>query len=186
MILLEKFIPDSYADRLEHTICETDFAWKFNSSTISKTVEHNNQNVGNFQFFHPLYINEEIVSDTWSLVRPLLYFVEDKTNLRVIKLHRVKINLLTNSNITEHEQERTLHSDVLEKEYNQSYFSMIYYVIDSDGDTVLKYPDQDNRVPPKKGRAVIFPSNIHHFGLPPKSHKRRMVINFVFQAQQVN
>ena len=37
------------------------------------------------------------------------------------------------------------------------------------------------RVEPKKGRAIIFPSNIMHTGTCPINHENRLVINFVFK-----
>ena len=73
--------------------------------------------------------------------------------------------------------------------------SAIYYVNDSDGDTVLfnesaydvdmsDRADYDftevDRVSPEKGRLVIFPSGKYHCGSPP-SKSNRMLINFNFE-----
>ena len=73
--------------------------------------------------------------------------------------------------------------------------SAVYYVNDSDGDTVLfeesaydvdmadrgthQFKEED-RVSPKKGRLVIFPSSRYHCGSPP-SKSDRMLINFNFE-----
>ena len=73
--------------------------------------------------------------------------------------------------------------------------SVIYYACDSDGDTVLfeesgfdvsmedrgehSFKEVD-RVSPKKGRLVIFPSDEYHCGSPP-SKSNRMLVNFNFE-----
>jgi hypothetical protein len=40
------------------------------------------------------------------------------------------------------------------------------------------------RVSPKKGRAVIFPSNRYHASSSPVEASRRVIINFVFLAPE--
>ena len=61
------------------------------------------------------------------------------------------------------------------------HYTMIYYVHDTDGPTRFH---NDNgvfkEVPPKKGRAVIFPGNVKHSSSTPTKNSRRMIINFNF------
>jgi len=75
-------------------------------------------------------------------------------------------------------------------------FSAIYYVTDATGDTYL-FQERDindeigidnrfehqwspvDKVSPKKGRLIVFPSNYYHAGSPTKD-ERRVLINFNF------
>ena len=65
---------------------------------------------------------------------------------------------------------------------NKKAISMIYYVHDTDGDTVF-YDDNCKKiikkVSPKKGRAVIFDSLIFHSYMRPVKSDKRVVINFI-------
>ena len=62
----------------------------------------------------------------------------------------------------------------------------LYYVCDSDGDTIL-FDDNENeiqRVSPKKGRIVFFDGSIKHCSSSPaKTH--RAVINFDFIGKKL-
>jgi hypothetical protein len=65
--------------------------------------------------------------------------------------------------------------------------SMIYYVIDSDGDTFVfnetyetKKLSVRKRVAPKKRKAIIFDSDTWHASSNPRQNANRIVLNFVF------
>ena len=69
-------------------------------------------------------------------------------------------------------------------------YSMIYYVNDSDGDTIIfnetsdeekkKKPEKltiNERIPPKKNRAVLFRGNYFHTSTNPIDNEKRIVLN---------
>ena len=66
------------------------------------------------------------------------------------------------------------------------FVSLIYYVKDSDGDTVLYKDDKKTeqmRIQPKANRAVIFDSRIWHTGELPVKNQTRIVINYIFEVK---
>ena len=101
---------------------------------------------------------------------------------------RIKCNL--NLNVTGYKKtyHQPIHSDVDEKGYK----SLIYYINDSDGDTIFynqrhsedqPMPDKlevRDRVSPKANRLVFFEGDVIHTGMSPNKHKNRIIINSNF------
>jgi hypothetical protein len=80
------------------------------------------------------------------------------------------------------------HIDLMEAASPQNnYWTILYYVNDSDGDTLIfnekfigtpiKNFSLNQRVSPKKGRILMFPSNTMHSGNFPINSSYRLVIN---------
>lgn len=119
-------------------------------------------------------------------LRPVYYTLIDMfPELEIKGTSRVKFNMLW-------QREDSLGY------YNQPHvdaevpaYSMVYYLNDSDGDTVIfneSYVDDttpisltvDSRIQPKKNRAVIFESNRYHASSNPVVSENRFVLNWVF------
>ena len=65
---------------------------------------------------------------------------------------------------------------------NSPHWVCLYYINDSDGDTVFFKDDMKTeikRVPPKKGRIAFFDGSIYHAGTPSETNSRA-VVNFNF------
>lgn len=146
------------------------------SGQFSCTVHHSDQN---------LYMNMPIFKWAFDQVMPMFYSVKD--NLPELKLKgasRVKFNLLLKQDFGDHYNQP--HIDTPDPTY-----SIVYYLNDSDGDTVFfneKYsPEQKHpikltvmeRITPKKNRAVIFESNRYHASCNPSISENRFVINWI-------
>lgn len=99
------------------------------------------------------------------------------------QLVRLKANLLVKAASFEKPKPFVPHVDL-----PKPHWVIIYYVNDSDGDTVLldkTYPDWENAQPlhsisPKKGRAILFDGRHYHAGTPPHQHNTRLVLNYNF------
>jgi len=61
------------------------------------------------------------------------------------------------------------------------HFTIVYYVNDSDGDTIVQSPRGRRRVAPRKGRIVLFDGGLKHAHYLPRRGPR-CVINFNFRA----
>lgn len=138
------------------------------------------------QMIHPIFTKNEWVSPYYQLIKSMLYFVEDKTETHIKSIHRIKANLTIPDGTSKH------HYNTPHKDHDDTNFlSMVYYVHDSDGDTVLfdKFGDYENsklniveRISPKRGRCVIFPSTQFHSSSNPINFKNRIILNFVFEV----
>ena len=95
---------------------------------------------------------------------------------------RVKCNL--NLNVTGYK--KSSHQPIHQDQILKGYMSLIYYINDSDGDTIFFNKDlkETKRVKPKKNTAVLFDSNILHCGCNPIKSMRRAVINFIFKGNE--
>jgi hypothetical protein len=175
---LDKFIPKGLQDDIEKVVAGLEFPWYYRPSTLYVGKNTSSGSPKDFQFTHNFFQEDERNSEYFEVVKPIMYFVEHNFGTQIKNLLRVKANLLTNSVLTETELEQQVHID----HSSDNFYSLIYYVIDSDGDTVIYDPEKgETRVPPVKGNCVIFPSTTKHRATSPVLNKRRIVLNFIFE-----
>jgi len=158
------------------------FPWYWQEKTINKKKEI--YQIGGFS--HVFFSTLEIMSPKYfSLVeiilKELLTNEEIKNKFKFERIVRAQANLICN---TENDEKNTIHIDF---DY-ENYFSVVYYVIDSDGDTLI-YNEQQHiidRESPKAGHYIIIKSNQLHGVQTPKHHKKRIVFNIVLSGEIVN
>lgn len=131
--------------------------------------------------------------ETFGLTRMVLYFLESITGCTVTDVHKIKTNMnLKDDTYKGKVKYHPPHADHKSPEY----FTLIYYIKDSDGPTrifqkttldPLPYKDliEVGSVEPKKGRAILLKSNLMHTGTCPTETENRLVINFVFKAENL-
>jgi hypothetical protein len=190
LIELQQFIPPSYADTLQNLICHNpEFHWTYIPSTNAKSAPHimraDEQSYESEQLVHAFFLEGAQKSPFFDMVFPFFYFLEDKTGVVVGSIERIKANMLLRKDSQENAYNAP-HVDIPEPGWK----SLLYFVIDSDGDTVLfnekfeagsKKPlTVQKRVAPKKGTAILFDSNTWHASTNPRVHPNRLVINFIF------
>lgn len=168
-------MPVSYENELEINLLSPYFAWFWNNAVTQEYDSLNNE----FQFTHTFFMNDVVTSDKFDLIKPMIYFFEKQTGLQIKKIIRIKANLMTKAEYTKDMLDNLVHTDYP----NEDYKSFLYYVSDSDGDTIIfdENKNETNRFKPIKGDCLIFNSNVLHRPTPPSQNKRRVVLNFVFQ-----
>ena len=185
---IEQFVPPSYADVLEGVICKNpEFLWQFNASTNNQKepqiMRKTDSAYESEQFVHALFQEGEKRSLFFDVIFPLFYFLEDKTGVVLSHIERMKANMLLKKS-TDANMYNTPHIDIPDANFK----SLLYYVSDSDGDTFIfneTYTHKKDltvrkRVSPKKGKAVLFDSNIWHASSNPRANANRVVLNFIF------
>ena len=196
-LILDNFLPDSLLSTL-YNAASFGKNWTYNPNS-SGLEEHVLEKFGPNpkikldadQFVYPVYDAQHNVFDQnlWPDVKAVLYFLEHATGYKVVWLDRIKVNFLwkdANNDGKYHPP----HLDYPDADA----LSMVLYLNDSDGDTVLfdkKLKEgtmfdlkEIYRSSPKRGKAIIFHSNRFHSSSNPEINKERFIINFTFKVEK--
>ena len=151
---------DNYLDVDQHLILKTimesnEFPWFYYDSKVST-----DKGLFKFQFNHIFYIDNNINSNFFNHLKPIL----DK--LKPLSLVRIKANL---NPPTENIFESVYHQD-----QNFKCKAAIYYVNDNNGYTLIG----KEKILSKENRIVLFDSDVKHLGTNSTNCNNRMVINF--------
>ena len=196
--IFDDVLPKYYADHIEHDALHM-LQYFWNPKTVMN-VKHNDPNVYDFgQLTCPLLNIESKQgfkdSGYLDFLKPMMLIIEEclnKDQVFIEQYCRIKYNLMWNVEPKYREMYNTPHPDNDNITRDNTY-SMIYYVNDSDGDTIFfdEFFDGDlymkkstikQRVTPKKNRLVLFESNRYHCSSNPVDSNVRSVINFVVRA----
>lgn len=177
--VLENAVPKLYADYLEKVIMygEVPYACVKNTASSQKYITKLTKDSP--QFIHLTLDCGKILSEFFNIINPVQFFAAelDKT-INPNKLFRCKINLNIKDTSYTNDEHYVTHVDIIDDLVG---ITGIYYVNDSDGDTLF-FDETGNtvikRFTPKKGSFVFFDNKIPHAGQPPKNTSIRAVINF--------
>jgi len=187
--IIDNYIPPKEAYDIEEFFLGDQMSWFWNKGTIEleeleKYKTKNTVNTG--QFTHNIMRNFDLIANQTNegLVTSNAYdgIKEIFKNINFNLVVRIKGNL--NLNVTGYKKES--HQPIHDDARVNGYRSLIYYINDSDGDTIF-FNDklkEIKRVSPKKGRAVIFDSQILHCGCNPIKQQKRAVINFIYKENE--
>jgi hypothetical protein len=160
------------------------FPWYLNLSTniVKDATIVNNLNNDTIQFVHGAYANDIKLSPLADNAINILNKFSIKNNIIIDKILRIKANLLLRGNSL---NPHTAHIDM-----QMPHFVFLYYVNDSDGDTVIfkeKYNGkeiinltEEKRVKPAAGTAIVFDGLQYHASSSPLKSELRSVINIDF------
>jgi hypothetical protein len=186
MQVYNNFLPESYASDIENLLLSPNFPWYIELATVGDYNEQKGFRVDTSKskessFFAHGFLKEGQINSAW-----FEYFNHIVLNIqnhidgyKDTILHRFKANLYTLDSGYSIDNYHTPHLDGPE-----GYLTAIYYVNDSDGDTMF-FDDHMNiihRQEPKKNTLIVFPSNIFHASSPPRETKFRSNINIVFKG----
>jgi hypothetical protein len=171
---IENFLPLALEQEIRNALLSDNFPWFFNNSTTPE----NKECLTAFQFTHSFFTIDRGWNSSWSsLIQRMLDVAQLKIKIDPTKLIRAKANLVPLFN---HVRDSSLiHKDVQESGFK----SLLYYVDNSDGDTIIFDEDKifTQKITPKRNTAIFFDSNIWHSPSPPTQHKRRVIINMIIE-----
>ena len=197
ILVFDNIIPQEMADSVEKKVTTDVFPWyllrdigksKLNNKDNHRVVNDENT-VNTLQLGHGVYniedIGQEINSNMYAQVHAICDYCCQKFNIKPSYI-RQKFNLLGQNSLIKEGKYNTPHID--NKWFNS--YSMIYYVNDSDGDTIIfnekggknlkKRPDKltiKERITPKKNRAVLFRGDYFHTSTNPTKYEKRIILN---------
>ena len=198
MKVIESFLPLSYQNEIEHLINDPGaFQWSFYDKIAIEYGEpitfKNPKIINPIGLSHTFIESGRPVSEHWPRIRPILLFLEYHGNFEIQRMLRVRARRTLRDPSIDSTMFNPPHIDLPNAE---AYKSLIYYVSNSDGDSVffnerydpsLGQPtlrDEDVtecfRYTPVKGNGVLFDGHQYHSGNSPINYLHRTIINFDF------
>lgn len=191
--VITNVIPVQYQKHVESLMTEIPWYWHTNTSYRDSSEEYQQMQklqqqypniVDNGQFTHAVLDDGNVFSSNTGLFIPILYMFADKAKITVTDILRIRINLLIQDKTFTYDNYNYPHTDIMPSKV------FIYYINDSDGDTVLfnetaseEFPSEFNiikRITPTAGTGVFFDASRFHASCNPAIHKCRYIINFNF------
>ncbi|CAB4129475.1 hypothetical protein UFOVP118_69 [uncultured Caudovirales phage] len=180
-MIIEKLLPQELEDEVHKVITSMFFNWNWNAENIIPTTPDEDI----FQMTHVFFLKRAVWSPHYALVNSIIGYFVEKTGIKMKRVVRIKANLIPNIAHKPESLNNLIHTDVdLDKEGN--FISLVYYVMDSDGDTLILEDDKETvrlTSSPIKGNCVWFDSKTYHRSCVPTHHKRRVVINFIVEVE---
>jgi Putative 2OG-Fe(II) oxygenase len=190
IIVIPNVIPKDYQNYILSQVTSLKFPWFFNPTMVSDREQLTGE-MGNITGFnHFLFEEDKAVSNFFETIYPITLSITDKApEVKFQKVERARFNL-TFQNKTDPQDWHLPHIDS-----PFPHLVAIYYVNDSDGDTVIFNETNDSfkagdfvkmkskdftvkkRITPEKGKMVIFPGQYYHASSSARDSKTRIVLN---------
>ena len=202
----QNIIPTTLQNHIDKTINNDMFPWFFMDS-IRTQREYSSEYlldipkwdkekvVDSFGLIHLAAINNEKNSPYYDMCRTVLYFLEEKANIEINDILRIRIRRTMRTPNTDETTYNTPHVDLL---HHEPFLTFVYYVEESDGETIFfdqvykrgakaslgEKPKIIQRIPHIKGNGVLFDGFRYHAGNSPLKNVKRTVINFDFTIRE--
>jgi hypothetical protein len=187
--IYDDIIPKNFQEKIISIVEEPSFPWYYAEDITYNTKELINY-VSNKKetysgFFHQFFINNIVTNSDFDIIKNLIEYVEDyDINSYDIINCRTFMQLPLKHVSCEYTHNHK-HNDV--DSTVSGVISFLYYVKDSDGDTLFFGKNMNDeisiRVKPKKGRVVLFDSHIYHASVDPHYDNKRIIINFILKKR---
>ena len=199
-VLIENLIPNSIQKEIYDLCSSNNFPWYYTSGIWGKVIDNppkwqysamNNLNVTDSPgFTHMFFDGGQPTSNYYSLLRTVLYFLEHKLDFEIENIIRMRGRMTLQTPNHTKEKYAAPHFDFFDV---PNYYTLVYYVNDSDGDTILFrekmedllaenviHPNITSKITPKKGSGIFFSGDTYHAGNFPIDFSNRIIINYDF------
>jgi len=181
MKIIDNFLAKYYLQHLQDNFLGNNSSWSFNDSL---TGDDSLEVLGSFGFGIKLHWNGYFTGSYEStLIRGLVFSAQEKVEEvfgESLEIVRARADM-TVFNPLNHRHE--LHTD-----FQYEHMTAIFYLNNSDGNTILFDRDGKNvlaEVEPVENRLLIFDGLLQHTGHSPSNHKSRVLINMNFMTPKL-
>jgi hypothetical protein len=195
--IFDNIVDIKIQDKIKTYVYNKTILWEEISNITANTAAHQSYS------FPAKVISTQIDKDIIKLIDIIIDTSLSKIDKKLLQKYRVKINKTTPHFVESKDEFRLLHIDKTEQ-----HITIIYYINDSDGDTLIfndktknhyigkefmtnenfldfKNFELNKSVTPKKGRVVIFDGNLWHYGKYPTTGERNIInINLVIEKHR--
>ena len=188
IIEIESFLDPADVEEINNFLTSSNFAWYYNpgiSGLVNDKDLKNDSNIKDVDgFVHQFVHSSKIESPHAQIVNIILQALEEKGIITVSDVIRARA-ILVYKDSTFGDYYQKPHVD-----WNSQHYTVLYYVNDTDGDTIFfeeMYKEDDHskktiqkRIAPKKGKCVIFNGLKYHTGSVPSNNNRIAIsINYI-------
>ena len=184
--VIDNFISPSYLTEINQAVDPKSTHWRFNGI---QTFSDRSGSLEDFGFSILLCShnqpNQFYDTKLSTFIRPLVYKIKDYVGASTIIRSRLDLTIL-------HKQ-KYIHPPHLDIQCGENkYVSAIFYINDTDGETIIydnKYDIEPPSFPtnmkikktikPKPGRLLLFDARYAHTGCSPSKHQTRILLNTV-------
>jgi len=199
-IRLDEVVHKDDVEKIHDTFMDCQFPWHYNDVTAKDSELGLDFVKDTPQFTHTLIDSISNPGVPLSMYASMAEVVVDSlkqnTQTPIIGVERVKANMLLPQYGWNRSWCNMPHVDKNDdRKSDCNFVSVVYYVNDSDGDTVFfnKWYGQEGtddefplrivtQVRPRKGSLIMFNSNRYHASSPPVDFQRRVVLNMVLKV----
>jgi hypothetical protein len=191
LLQIDDVIPKPYQNQLEAEASA--LGWFFHRESARPGLDFAQSYGGFFHMAFDIASPSPVTSAINGLLVPLLFVACDKAGLKFTHLVRVRLGMFPRTMI-----DVPYHNPHVD--FYDPHLVGLYYVNDSDGDTVVfnetfddltleqsvRYANERKftemaRIAPKKGRMAFFDGKHYHASMHPREHADRIVVTFDFK-----
>ena len=182
MQIIDDFIPKTYQEQIKKTLLGPGFPWYYTPDVTFGSLANTHAPA----LAHLYRDRKETVSSFYNMVAPLAFTGSDIAGFAYKDVVQCRSFL-------QFPLKNQTHVDNLHIDLTYDHLVVLYYVVDSDGDTIVVNKKRQGsveefdcraddyeviqRITPKQGRAVIFNGKYYHTAEQPREHVR-CIINF--------
>jgi hypothetical protein len=182
---IKNVIDVDYQNQLYQALTDVNFNWHFLEDATHEFANDSLTSTPSFVnlIFHPN--NKD--NPHLPLFQPLLDAILEKSQLTLDTLLRIRVGFLLNTKYVLPSMPYKYNTP--HRDYDQEHYTAVYYVNDSDGDTVVFHEIEKSekyrvmlKSQPDKGKALVFNGWHYHASSCPKICTKRIAITLNFTA----
>jgi len=180
--IIDDIVDHEVQDQIESALLGSEINWRFSRSSAYKRElfpDVSDQQRKQITQFNHIVFDGQIRNPNYELYACVAQAVADRKNQKILAITNMRAHLQLPVQLA------TLGIPHVDKHDPNPFSVIVYYVNDTDGETVLYRDDKTElaRISPKKGRCVVFDGNIYHkAGMP--TIDIRCIINYNLHTKE--